>query len=127
MHIAACTVLKYIYFKERTDNANCQGFTASERKLLGRALNDGNASSSHIRINVIGNQGVGKTSLVQRLNGDAPSVHKVMSSANSKLSEHTICCVCGKERNVVRWEGNVKGMRILLVNFLKIRHCVIRI
>lgn len=35
--------------------------------LFSKALQDGKARSNHVRVNVVGNQGVGKTTLITRL------------------------------------------------------------
>ena len=80
-------------------------------KLYRKTLKFGRARSNHVRVNVVGNQGAGKTSLVSRLQEidiECPDPNR-RPTEGLKINQVTTRCV---ERGGERyWETKAEGKR----------------
>lgn len=85
--------------------------TKDDWRLLSMALSNGKASSNHIRVNIVGNQRVGKTTLMRRLQRRLSSCKDQESSPTEALSieEITLRCVQNPKNKDTEWQSNDSG------------------
>ncbi|XP_052819911.1 uncharacterized protein LOC128245722 [Mya arenaria] len=85
-----------------------------------KAMVRGQARSNHIRVNVVGNQGVGKTTLVRRLQGKKTVCPDRRQAPTEALDiDENIChCVQAANGTEKQWETNLFGIDDLNVQRL---------
>lgn len=105
-------------------NEQLPELTNEHLSQISTALRTGKASSNHIRINVVGNQGVGKTTLVQRLQRSLTSCESQNPDPTEALDIDRITLRCIQSANAenTEWqtnpEGNNSNLFDLVVKFL---------
>lgn len=82
--------------------------------LLTSALRKGETRSNHLRVNVVGNQKVGKTTLIQRLQRELTSCRDRPTQPTEALDidEITLRCVDNGAEKTKVWETEKRGTEI---------------
>ena len=95
--------------------------TNEHLQMLSIALREGKASSNHIRVNIVGNQGVGKTTLVQRLQRTMTSCKGQVTEATEALAidRITLRCIQAATGESTEWQTDLSGKTICFFPFLK--------
>jgi len=85
--------------------------TNEHLQRLTLALREGKASSNHIRVNVVGNQGVGKTTLVKRLQREIKSCKDQVTEPTEALDikRVTLRCVQSATSEDKEWQTDLTG------------------
>lgn len=95
-----------------------ENIEAKDWDLLNRTLRYGRAKSNHVRVNVIGNQNAGKTTLVMRLhNLDVKCPDNNLKPTEAlEIKEVSSRCIEDGEEKV--WETNLEGKTTVYINFV---------
>ncbi|XP_052760022.1 uncharacterized protein LOC128202891 [Mya arenaria] len=84
--------------------------TNEDRTLFAKTLEKGKARANHVRVNVVGNQGVGKTTLVQRLQRKKSTLpEKTMPTEALGIEEITCRCLQPLDDEKKKWETKESG------------------
>ncbi|XP_060598665.1 uncharacterized protein LOC132752367 isoform X2 [Ruditapes philippinarum] len=78
-------------------------------KLYRRTLELGRARSNHVRVNIVGNQGAGKTSLVKRLQGVDVKCSDLNQRPTEGLEINQVTTRCIERDGQRYWEANENG------------------
>lgn len=108
---AADKCLVCFLFKVVQKSASLPELTSQDLAFISTALRKGKASSNHIRVNVVGNQNVGKTTLVKGLQRKLGSCKDRVACPTEALEidEINLRCVQPKDNEDTEWQCSADG------------------